>query len=79
MVLNGHLHERGLGPNTTVTTQHYRKISMMKDFYDERTKPPNFQVGDQVFLFKPTDKTATKEVWQTILWAVLSGGDGLRD
>ena len=28
-----------------------------KDYYDKTVKPPNFQVGDRVFLFKPADKT----------------------
>ena len=28
-----------------------------KDHYDKKVKPPNFQVGDRVFLFKPVDKT----------------------
>ena len=28
-----------------------------KDVYDRKVRPPNFKVGDRVFLFKPADKT----------------------
>ena len=28
-----------------------------KAFYDKKTRPPNFAVGERVFLFKPAEKT----------------------
>ena len=28
-----------------------------KAFYDKKTRPPNFIVGERVFFFKPTEKT----------------------
>jgi hypothetical protein len=37
--------------------QCFRKAQKKKDYYDKKVRPPNFRVGDRVFLFKPADKT----------------------
>ena len=31
--------------------------SRQKSFYDQKSRPPNFAVGERVFLFKPSEKT----------------------
>ena len=28
-----------------------------KEFYDRKSRPPNFRIGDRAFLFKPAEKT----------------------
>ena len=41
-----------------LTRQCIRKAQKkQKANYDKRSRPPNFQVGDRVFLYKPADKT----------------------
>ena len=34
-----------------------RAQNRQKTFYDKKSRPPNFSVGERVFLFQPAEKT----------------------
>ena len=45
---------------TKVPAGHRKAQKQQKEMYDLHARPPNFTVGERVFLFKPAERTAER-------------------